>query len=741
MSACVGPTSAAPLATAADETRPNFPGEPVETDASCRPFRRRVRIAVLIGLAAVAMVLLRLTPLGEWLMDFHRLRALLDEGNVWAELIFVPIVALLVAVGTPRLIFYGLAGVTFGFWKGLLLAQIGTSAGAYGTYLFVRWAGRDWASNWLDRHPSARRVLTIPPSVWSVVMARQLPIGGLVINIGLGLSPISSVHFLIGSFLGFLPVGIVVVLIAGGLVEDHAWESAAQLLAAALVVLLSGLWLGRRTVQRMGRKTAPRVFLWVVVIVGAVVALYLLRLSGPPDFEGYAQNRNVGYIMDAAWQGNWVVQHDIQNRITSKPPLHTWVAAGLARIWGLNRLTLTLPSFVSILGLALLVFFAGYRLFGPTAGGFAGLAMAMAPIVSKHVALVRTDALFALAVALAALAAWRAWNRSGGWTLFWLAATAATLIKGPLGLALGAAGLLAFFWERRTEPNTPRPHGSHLPGMAIYLGLCLGWFLLAVHASGYALVDKMIVQELFGQATGAHKDSFPGHNLIKPTIYLLGRFLPFSVFAFIGLWRAVCRPAEQAAQRRFERFLVCWMVAGMAIFSLAAHHRADLLLPLWPAGALLAGREIARLKDPLGGRLLGGCTALACIGLVGLAYWTYHHMPARRAGVASFSTEVRQAADALRDAGLDPTTLTHIHTPVTLQLYLRTYKPWADTTELRDRIEGGQPLVIVTGAHEEPGHLYDTLDDVHIEEVYHWPPEAEHEAAFRLTVIQVAPGT
>lgn len=735
---CTPPTS---LATTPNEMTPQVADESIEASTSNEPLKQRTRIAMLIGLATVVTVLLRLTPVRDLLLDFHRLRALIDGGNVWAELVFVPIVAVLVAVGTPRLIFYGLAGLTFGFWKGLLLVHAGTLAGAYAAYLVARWAGRDWFSNWLDRHPSAGKVLTVPPSVWSVVMARQLPIGGLVINVGLGLSPVTSVHFVIGSFFGFLPAGLVVLLIASGLVDDKTWESVSQLLIAALVVLLSGLFLGRKKVRRFVRNITPHAILWGAVIVVAVVGLYLLRLSGPPDLEGYAQNRSVGYIMDAAWAGNWVVQHDVENRITSKPPLHTWIAAGLARIGGMNRLTLTLPSFVSVLALSLLVFIVGYRFFGLTAGGFSGLAAAMAPIVSKHVAIVRTDPLFALAVALVALAAWWAWNRRSGWTLFWLAAAVATLIKGPLGLVLGAAGLLAFFWERRTDPTTPQPQGSHRIGIGIYLALCLGWFLLALHASGYALIDKMIVQELFGQATGAHKHSFPGQNLAKPTIYLLGRFAPFSLFTFIGLWRVFLHPAARSVERRFERFLACWLVAGLVIFSLAAHHRADLLLPLWPAGALLAGREIARLRESFGNRLLASATVATCIVLMGFAYWTYHVMDARRARTVHYTVEVRQAAKALCEAGVDPTTLTHVGTPVTLQFYLQTYNRWVDANEVCTLLTHEQPLTIVTSTLEQQEHLHDALSDTHLEELYHWPQEGVPDGGLYLTVMEAVPQT
>ena len=57
-----------------------------------------------------------------------------------------------------------------------------------------------------------------------------------------------------------------------------------------------------------------------------------------------------------------------------------------------------------------------------------GEAVVLAPMMSKHIALVRTDALFALVVALGAFAAQRAWERGGGWAPFWFWAALATLL-------------------------------------------------------------------------------------------------------------------------------------------------------------------------------------------------------------------------------------------------------------------------------------------------------------------------
>ncbi|MFZ2908382.1 MAG: glycosyltransferase family 39 protein, partial [Candidatus Desulfobacillus denitrificans] len=278
---------------------------------------------------------------------------------------------------------------------------------------------------------------------------------------------------------------------------------------------------------------------WGVLLAALVLALFALRLTAPSNLEADAQDRNVGYVMDVVWEGHWLVQQDIRGRIMSKPPLHTWVASAFAEIGGINRLTLALPSALAVLAMALLVLEVGRRRYGILAGGLAGFAVVMAPMMSKHIALVRTDALFALVVAAGAFAAHRAWTRGGGWTPFWFWAGLATLIKGPLGLVLAALGLLAWFWERRSDPATPRLAGAQWAGIAVFLLLTLGWLVPAIVSAGEPLVSKLFFEELVGQATGVGKGGFPGRNLPRPTLYFILRFLPFSLFALYALWRIV----------------------------------------------------------------------------------------------------------------------------------------------------------------------------------------------------------
>jgi len=473
---------------------------------------------------------------------------------------------------------------------------------------------------------------------------------------------------------------------------------------------------------------------WSLVLAGMLLATYLLRLSGPTDLEADAQQRNVGYVMDAVWRGHWLVQTEVRGWLMSKPPLHTWIAGALAEFGGVNRLTLSLPSALSVLALAFVLFRIGRRRFGQLAGGFAGVALILAPLMARHVALVRTDALFALTIALAAFAAFRAWETGRGWWLFWLAGAAATLVKGPLGLILAASGLLAWFWEKRTDPAIPSPRGSQWTGLALFLGLTLGWMGLAVHAYGHPLIDKLFFDELLGQATGMSKDIVPGEHFIKVIPFYAVRFFPFSPFALYGTWRVVSRPAADSGERRFERFLFAWIVTGALIFSLGAHFRPDLLLPLWPPGALLAGREMVRLGERIGRRRMLAGTAMVAALLLGLVFRNYH-VGALKNKEVRYSVSTEQAARALLASGFDLGRIKHLDTAVTLQMYLGSYDLYLKEDEVLRLAAGSVPLLLAVESPSAFPRIFGTGGTQPTEglrEVFRWPADPAQLARVRI---------
>lgn len=342
------------------------------------------------------------------------------------------------------------------------------------------------------------------------------------------------------------------------------------------------------------------------VLALAVLTLFLLRLAGPSNLLSHDQERPASYVLDASVNGHWIYQRDWTGEIASKPPLHTWLGAMAASVAGATRFAVAFPSGLATLGTVLLLLLFGRRLLGDRASFLAALAFLLSMATAKQITLVRTDALFSFTVMLAALAAFAAWRRRAGWIWFWLACAAATLTKGPLGILLGSFGLLAAC--RRGESISPgRSFGW---GLALFALLTGGWFALAYAQAGHALADKLIFDELLGHAAGG-KHGPPLSGFYKPPVYFLSRFAPWSLLALAGLWRVWRRPAADADERAFERFLFFWFAGGLALFSVASHQRGDLIVPLIPPAAWLAGREMARLTARWGFRSIAVASALA----------------------------------------------------------------------------------------------------------------------------------
>lgn len=482
--------------------------------------------------------------------------------------------------------------------------------------------------------------------------------------------------------------------------------------------------------------------LWLLLIGALCVVVYLIRLGGPTDLESYAQVLNVGYVLDLMTQGHWLVQHDLESAVMSKPPLHTWMMAPFAAAFGLNRLALTFPSFLGVLALGLVVFETGRRRFGELAGGLAALAIVISLPMAKQITLVRTDPVFTLAVAIAALAAFFAWERGKAgsklWLLFWFMAAVTTLIKGPLGLVLAAGGLLSYFWERRSNAALSLPRGPHLAGVALFLALSLGWFVAAWLSVGQPLIDKMLYGELIYHAVGEHHGGWQATDLLKPTFFLLFRYLPFSLPFFLGLWRVIRHPASDPGERHFERFLACWILFGLLIFSLVKHQRADHLLPLWPACALLAGREMAGWAARIGKtRFAGISVVIACL-LLGLTYAAVHPADAGRADNSDYgremklAVEAKLAGEAFLAQGLDASRLYHLDTPLTLQLYLATYRPFITRKQLEDLLaNASEPVDLALGKT--------SIDDLQLLQRYpsttrlfRWPEDESLKPVFQV---------
>jgi 4-amino-4-deoxy-L-arabinose transferase-like glycosyltransferase len=269
--------------------------------------------------------------------------------------------------------------------------------------------------------------------------------------------------------------------------------------------------------------------------------------------------------------------------------------------------------------------------------------------------------------------AYRAWILQKGWTWFWIAAAAVTLTKGPLGIMIAAGGLLACFWERK-EGNRLPFGGAQLPGIVLFLSITLTWFFLAYLSCGKPFIDTMLPRELVGHAVGGYKGKIPLIGFYKPSFYFLTRFFPWSILSILGFWRIWQRPSPDPHRRAAERFVFCCFFFGLAVFSLASHHRGDLIFPLLPAASLVAGNVAAqRFHFPTARSFFLPAASFVVIAIIATGAYYYRfrsHDPHIRA-----TCRLRDAAGQI-DAILKPgTRIEYVGTDYTLQFYLNTLQP------------------------------------------------------------------
>jgi len=148
-----------------------------------------------------------------------------------------------------------IGGMAFGFWQGLLWAQLGTMLGYYATFLFVRWSGRDFI---LRKWPrlSHYTKFSREKGMISVLLIRLLPITGFYINLMLGLIPLSHADFLLGTVIGILPAAVPATLIGSGATAFSTGESKLYTLLAIAAGLAFWLLAGRILRYYMKNKKA-----------------------------------------------------------------------------------------------------------------------------------------------------------------------------------------------------------------------------------------------------------------------------------------------------------------------------------------------------------------------------------------------------------------------------------------------------------------------------------------------------
>jgi 4-amino-4-deoxy-L-arabinose transferase-like glycosyltransferase len=320
-----------------------------------------------------------------------------------------------------------------------------------------------------------------------------------------------------------------------------------------------------------------------------------------------------------------------------KPPLYYWMVAATAWLRGgdVDAWSIRFPAAASAIACVLVVYTLAARTGGVAAGLVAALALACNLRFSWLARVGRIDMPLALAVTVVMIAFWCARSHRGWLGVSYIAAAAAVMLKGPVGLVLPAVAVGLFLVIER-EPIWPWRSGFGSLcrrlgvgwGSALVLLLAAPWFVWAAVATRGEFLRTFFLHHNWNRALGA--DGLKPGPVWYYVPQLMFDFLPWSVAAIPVLatgvrrswahWRRAAAGEDSAGP--YERFLTCWCVGMFVFLSLVRFKRHDYLLPVLPGLALLLALRWQRLCESaqlsrVWHRLMGW-SAIGCAATVGL---------------------------------------------------------------------------------------------------------------------------
>lgn len=356
------------------------------------------------------------------------------------------------------------------------------------------------------------------------------------------------------------------------------------------------------------------------VLVGLAYLALALHGLGDAHIVGDDEAREVAVVRDVV-AGNVLWPTFNGTDIPDKPTLFHWLAAFPVALFGFSETSVRLVSAMAAAATVGWTLVFGTRILSPLAGVVAALVLASTPTLLDHARVARPDTLLVLCVTIALSAGflwWRDGRRSDA-TLVWIATGVGVLAKGPVAPALVAVGLGAFLlWQRNLRRLLGLPT---LLGVLGFLVLAGGWYLLAWYGWGDAFVTQHLVGRYLrnlagGLAAGqAYSPKSPWHHITFYPFHLPAVAMPWTPFLVAACWR-LWRGGGIRDPR--ARFLVCWILAPVIVFTPAEWKLRYYLLPSLPAMALLIAPMLAALLEPWPLRRLRITRTSSAAGVVAL---------------------------------------------------------------------------------------------------------------------------
>jgi len=333
---------------------------------------------------------------------------------------------------------------------------------------------------------------------------------------------------------------------------------------------------------------------WLVVAVALIWFANLeYRTLIKPDEGRYAE-----IPREMVVSGDWVTPRLNGLKYFEKPPLQYWATATAYTLLGEHQWTSRLWTGLTGFAGILLVWFAGLRLFGREAAGYAALLLSssLLYVLMGHINTLDMGVTFFLTLGIVGLLLGQAQadtTKQRNWMVSaWAGLALAVLSKGLMGLVLPGAALFIYCVVQRDFGVLKRMHW--LPGLAVFFVITVPWFVLVMKANP-EFFERFFIYEHYTRFTTKDLGRYQPWYYFIPI--LLAGALPWTVLMFDTLLRTFRSSGLPDKMFNTQRFLLIWVVFIYVFFSVSGSKLPSYLLPMFPALALLMGRRIAEMRE------------------------------------------------------------------------------------------------------------------------------------------------
>jgi uncharacterized membrane protein YdjX (TVP38/TMEM64 family) len=181
-----------------------------------------IKAAVLVSFVALAIYVVRFTPVKEYL-SAQELGRLLDRAGIWASVAYMIVYAVGVCLFLPGTLLTGLGAAIFGPYWGFIYVWIGAMLGASAAFIIGRTLGREFAASLIgDRLKKYDDAIERNGFV-TVLYLRLVYFPFTPMNFGMGLTKVRFWDYFFGTGLGII-VGTFIFTFFIGTVKD-VWAS------------------------------------------------------------------------------------------------------------------------------------------------------------------------------------------------------------------------------------------------------------------------------------------------------------------------------------------------------------------------------------------------------------------------------------------------------------------------------------------------------------------------------------